>query len=190
MIKVNILILLLITGMVSCSSKEDIDLLKITEKYYKALDESDTSLIKTLLQDSLLTRENEYYYEQKFAKEEYVEWIRWDSVFDPSYEILEIKQIENTVKIQISKKDKRVLFLHEKPIVTNQVVHFNKNKIALVETVEYVVYNDSLFVRNRQRFLDWIDKNHPELAGVIYDQTRIGGMKYLRAIELYQKKNH
>lgn len=174
---------------VSCkNSEKEIDKLKIAEKYYKILDNSDVSEIEPLLTDSLLTKETEYNYEQTFSKKEYIEWLKWDSLFQPKYKILEIGKENGAVKARISKMDKRISFLHKKPIVTEQIIRFDKDKITSVETTKYIVFNDSVFVRNRDRFLKWIDDNHPEINGFIFDQTKTGGMKYLKAIELYEKE--
>ncbi|MEZ4841262.1 MAG: hypothetical protein R2821_07060 [Flavobacteriaceae bacterium] len=58
--------------------------------------------------------------------------------------------------------------------MTDQVIHFDKDKITSgIETTKYVIFNDSVFVKNRDGLLDWIDKNHPELNGFIHDQTKI-----------------
>jgi len=84
-----------------------------------------------------------------------------------------------------SKTDKRISFLHEQPIVTNQLIRFDQDKIVSIETTEYAVFNDSIFVKNRDSLLSWIDENHPELNGFIYNQTAPGGRQYLKAIELY-----
>lgn len=176
-------------GMFSCNSpKKGIDTLAIAKKYYEVLDQSDISGIETLLTDSLLTKETEYNYTQTFSKKEYREWLQWDAVFEPTYEILEIEQGNGTVKATISKIDKRIAFLHKAPIVTEQVIRFNKDKIASVETIKYVIFNDSVFVKNRDVLLNWIDQNHPELKGFIHNQTKAGGMKYVKAIELYEEK--
>ena len=187
--KTIILLLLLTIGFISCkNSEKEIDELVIAKKYYEILDKSNVSGIEILLTDSLLTKETEYDYEQKFSKKEYVEWLKWDSVFEPTYEILEIEQENGIVKAKISKMDKRISFLHKEPIVTNQIIRFDNDKIMTIETTEYVIFKDSLFVENRERLLNWIDKNHPELNGFIHDQTESGGMKYLKAIELYKNK--
>jgi hypothetical protein len=138
-----------------------------------------------LLAKSLLTKETQYEYEQTFTKSEYLEWLKWDSVFDPTYEILEMEQEDEYVKASISKIDKRISFLHQQPIVTSQVIRFDRDKIVSVETTEYVIFNDSIFVKNRDSLLSWIDENHPELNGFINDQTAPGGRQYLKAIELY-----
>lgn len=135
-----------------------------------------------------MTRETEYDYEQTFSKNEYVEWLKWDAVFEPTYKILKIEQDNETVKAQVSKTDKRISFLHQEPIVTEQVFRFNNNKISSIETTKYVTFNDSVFVDNREKLLKWVENNHPELNGFIYDQTESGGMKYLKAIELYTNK--
>tara|TARA_R110002049_G_scaffold275962_1_gene454105 strand:+ start:4633 stop:5220 length:588 start_codon:yes stop_codon:yes gene_type:complete len=187
--KTIVLILLLTIGFISCkNSEKEIDELGIAKKYYEILDKSNVSEIETLLTDSLLTKETEY--EQKFSKKEYVEWLKWDSVFEPTYEILQIKQENKIVKAKISKMDKRISFLHKEPIVINQIIRFDNNKIMTIETTEYVIFKDSIFVENRDGLVNWIDKNHPELNGFIHDQTESGGMKYLKAIELYKNKNN
>ena len=163
--------------------------MEFAKNYYEVLDKSNVSGIETLLTDSLLTKETEYDYEQTFSKKEYVEWLKWDSVFEPSYKILEIGQENGTVKAKISKTDKRISFLHKDSIVTVQVIRFDKDKITSIETTKYVIFNDSLFVANREKLLNWVDENHPELGGFINDQTKAGAMKYLKAIELYKNKN-
>jgi len=180
------LFFLLTIGIISCENSEtEFDQLKIAQKYYEILDQSDPSRIEALLTDSLLTSETEYDYTQTFSQKEYIEWIKWDSVFEPTYKILEIGKENGAVKAKISKTDKRIAFLHEEPIVTEQVLRFEKEKIISIETTKYVIFNDSLFVANREKLLNWIDENHPELEGFINDQTEAGGKKYLKALERY-----
>ena len=170
------------------TSEKEIDKLEIAKQYYMVLDDSDTSLITTLLNDSIVIRESEYDYQETFSAKGYATWLQWDSVFDPTYKILEIEQEGERVISTISKMDKRILFLHEVPIVSKEVLHFDKNKIIKVEKIEYPVFNDSIFVKNRDEFLSWMDANHPELNDFIYDQTKGGGLKYLRAIDLYKNR--
>lgn len=183
------LVLLMTIGLISCkNSNKEIEKLEIAKKYYEVLCNSSVSGIIPFLTDSLLTKENEYDYEQTFSLKEYVEWLKWDSVFDPTYQILDIEQEKGIVKAKISKIDQRIAFLHEEPIVTNQVIRFDNDKISSIETTEYLIFNDSTFVKNRDELVNWINKNHPELNGFIHDQTVTGGMKYLKAIELYKNK--
>lgn len=187
--KIVLLLLLFVIGFTSCkNSEEEIDELKIAKRYYEALDTSDTSKIASLLTDSLHTKETEYDYEQTFTKKEYVEWLKWDAIFEPTYEVLQIEQEEEVVKAKISKVDKRILFLHEGPIVTNQVIRFDANKIISIETTKYEVFNDSIFSKNRGELLCWVDENHPDLKGFIYDQTEAGAQKYMEIIRLYQNR--
>ena len=190
MSKIKVFLLFVIIGIISCKiSEKETDILDIAKRYYEVLDKSYVPGIEALLSDSLLTKETEFNYEQTFSKKEYVEWLKWDSVFEPTYKILEIGKENGTVKAKISKMDKRISFLHKEPIVTEQIIHFDKDKIAAIETKKYVIFNDSIFVKTRDGLLNWIDENHPELNGFIYDQTKSGGLKYLRAIELYENKN-
>ena len=187
--KIILLILLLTFGFTSCkNSEKEIDKLEIAQQYYKALDNSDSTVMNILLTDSLLTKETDYDYEQTFSKKEYIEeWLKWDSVFNPTYKILEIKQENEIVKAKISKVDKRIILLHEEPTVWNEVIQFDSGKIISIER-KNVVFNDKTWERNRTKLLSWIDENHPELNGFLNGQTESVGMKYVKAIELYNKE--
>ncbi len=186
----KMLILLLLTiGCISCkNATKEIDKIEIAKQYYKALDNTDDSKIASLLTDSILIIETEYDYKQTFSLKEYVEWCKWDAVFEPTYKILQIEKEGETIKAKISKIDKRILFLHEEPIVTNEVLRFADDKISSIEKIKYVVFNDTTFVKNREALLSWIDKNYPDFKKFIYDQTEAGGIQYLKAIELYKNR--
>lgn len=189
--RIVILSLLLTIGFISCKTSErEINRLEIAKNYYKALNSSDNLKMALLLTDSLVTKETEYNYVQTFSVEEFMEWLNWDAVFSPTYEILQMELKDTIVKAKISKIDKRISFLHQVPIVTNQVIRFDNDKIISIETTEYIVFNDSTFVKNRDNIVSWIDENHPELNGFLHDQTEAGGLKYLKAIELYKNKNN
>ena len=162
--------------------------LEMAKQYYKVLDSSDDSGIVALLTDSIVIIESEYDYEETFSQERYAEWLKWDSVFDPAYEVLQIEQENEVVKAKISKTDKRISFLHQQPIVTNEVIRFDNDRIISVEKTKYVVFDETTFVKNRESLVNWIDHHHPELKGFIHDQTKTGGMKYLKAIELYNNR--
>lgn len=180
---------LLLMGFVSCKNTETkIDKLEIATNYYAALDSSDATAIAHLLTDSLVTKETQYDYKQTFSQKEYMEWVQWDGIFDPTYEVLYIEQEGDLVKARISKMDKRIAFLHQEPIVTNQTIRFENDKISSVETTAYVFFNDATFVKNRDALLSWIAVNHPEMNEFINNQTTVGGKNYLKAIELYKNK--
>ncbi|QLE00307.1 hypothetical protein HX109_01525 [Galbibacter sp. BG1] len=181
------LIVLLSIGELSCQSPEkQVNHLELTEAYYKTLDNSSFTELKILLNDSLKTIDDGYV--QTFTKPQLIDWLQWDEVFKPTYKILEIKQNQNVVYTKVSKIDKRILFLHKKPIVTQETIKFNNNKITSVDR-NSIVFDVDTFVKNRDKLVDWIDKNHPELNGFINDQTQAGGIKYLKAIALYKNKN-
>lgn len=180
---------MLTLGCISCKNSDpEINKLDIAKQYYKILDTSDDAAIAALLTDSLLTKETEYDYEQTFSLKEYIEWMKWDAVFDPIYTVIQMEQENETVKTTVSKIDKRIFFLHEAPMVTTEVIRFDHDKIISIERTEYPLFDEATFTKNRSELLSWIDKNHPELNGFIYDQTEAGAKNYLKALALYKNR--
>ena len=184
--KIIVLSLILIISFISCknSEKEKVKF-EIAKQYYNVLDNSDYSRITSWFSDNLTIIEGEY--KQTYSQSEYLEFLKWDAVFDPNYEILQMEQQNGIVKAKISKLDKRIFFLQEEPIITNQVIRFLKDKIISIN-IHYVNFNDTIWERNKNGLLSWIDEYHPELNGFIHDQTETGGLKYLKAIELYKNR--
>ncbi|MFD0862588.1 hypothetical protein ACFQ1M_10275 [Sungkyunkwania multivorans] len=184
--KTIISLLLFAVVSISCNNAEkEIDKVEIAKQYFEVLDNSDYAKMSDWFADSLKTIEGEH--KSVYSKTEYLEFLKWDFVFDPDYEILEIEQKDGMVKARISKTDKRISFLHEKPFITNQTLRFQKDKIISVE-IDYVNFDFPTWEKNKNRLLSWIDKNHPELNGSINDLTADGGMKLLQAIELYKDR--
>ena len=177
------------TGILGCKNTEKkIDELEIARQYYEALDKSNSADLKALLSDSLLTVIPKYAYKVTFSRDDYAEkWLKWDSVFEPDYEVLDMKLVNGVVKAKVSKTDQRILFFMQKPFVTNETLIIKNNKIITVETA-YVNFDEATWERNRNGLLNWIDENHPELNGFINDQTEAGGLKFQKAIELYKNK--
>lgn len=189
MSRIIVLSLFLIFGFISCKTAEkEVDKLELAKRYYRFLDTSDSAGMLTLLGDSIVIRENEDDYEERFSEKGYIKWLEWDSVFGPTYKILEIEQEGEIVKARISKIDKRIQLLHEEPMVWNEIIRFKNNKINRIERVEYEVFDVMRFLKNRVELVSWIDENHPELNGFLHDQTKAGGKKYLKAIELFKNR--
>ena len=186
----RLLLYFLLCGFISCEkSKKKGDELVMAKQYYNALDDSSHSKVKLFLTDSITTIVKDYDYKQTFSQDEYIEFIKWDSVFNPNYKILKIEPNDNSVKARISKIDTRIFFMHEAPIITDEVIHFKNDKIVRIESTD-VVFNEDVFIKNKNEFLTWINTNHPELNGFINDQTEAGAIKFLRAINLYQNRKH
>jgi hypothetical protein len=178
------LLLLLTIGIISCKNSEKvINRAEITKQYYKNLDNSDYSKISEWFADSIRTIEGEH--KNIYSKKEYLEILKWDAVFEPNYEILQIEQKDGIIKAKISKMDKRIFFLHEKPFVIHQIIKFQKDKIISIET-DYLNFDYPTWEKNKKGLLSWIDKNNPELNGFINDLTEDGGIKFLKAMELYK----
>jgi len=187
--KIIVFLFFIAIGLISCkNSEKTIDKIEIAEKFFVALNKSNSSEMKDLLNDSLITTIPKYEYEVRYSKNDYVKnWLKWDSVFKPNYKVLEMNLESGIIKAKVSKVDNRILFFMQKPFLTNEVLKFEKDKIIAIET-EYLNFDEETWGKNRSELLSWISENHPELNGFIDDQTEAGGKKFLKALELYKNK--
>ena len=189
--RILIISLILLVGLVSCkNSEKTIDKLQIAENYFVALDESNSAKMQDLLADSLITTIPKYEYEVRYSKNDYLRnWLKWDSIFEPTYKVLEMNVENGTVKAKVSKSDKRIIFFMGKPFITNEILRFKGDKIIELET-EYINFDEETWGKNRTELLNWTKENHPELNLDlnINMQTESGGKKFLKAIERYENE--
>lgn len=182
-----IVLVLFMALTMSCNQKhKEADMEKIAENYISALNKSDYNRLAGLFADSV--RFNEMEYIRTFSKEGYRSLFQWDSVFAPEYQILDMAKEGEKLHLKISKTCDRIRFLHEAPFISNEIMEIKDGGIHRIEIVEYVDFNDSLWVAKREKLVSWIDENHPELNGFIYDQTKEGAIKYQKAMEFYKNR--
>lgn len=184
--KLIVLIFCLVVAVSCVQHNKAIDKAKIAEDYISALDNSDYNKVAEMFLDSI--RFNEMEYIRTFTRESYRDLIQWDSVFQPTYKILEMKEVGDELHLKVSKTCDRIMFLQGEPFISREVIKFKEGVIYSVDVVEYVDFNDSLWSANRENLVLWIDEHHPELDGFLYDQTKEGALNYQKAMEFYRNR--
>lgn len=178
------LILPLILGLLISCNQADNKLIyeEFIDGYYNDGFES----IAELLSDSIIIADIEEY-KMKYSKQEFEVYYKWDSVFKPEYSVLELGPItDSTINVTQSVTSKRFEFLDNSPLITRHRFYFTDNNITKIENVEYLNVDFDVWIARRDSLVNWINRNHEELSGFIFDMTQEGAEDYLKAIELYQ----
>jgi hypothetical protein len=74
------------------------------------------------------------------------------------------------------------------PLIYKARFEFSDGKIHRIDTYEYLEIDNEKWGPRKAALVEWIDENHPELAGFMIDQTAQGAKNYLVAIELYNQR--
>lgn len=118
----------------------------------------------------------------------FYEQFKWDSIFRPSYTLIELEEHQNQIVVTVAQRNVRNTFLKNNPLVTRYKISFTSGKISKLEELDYVGASMGLWIKKRDSLVDWIAKNHPTLDGFIYDMTMHGALNYVKAIELYENE--
>ncbi|MEM1257132.1 MAG: hypothetical protein AAGC45_08025 [Bacteroidota bacterium] len=159
---------------------------QLARYYYHALNVSDFERVVQLQYDSVRVKEGPY--TASYSVRDYINWLQWDSVFQPKYEILDLKTHGEAVTLRVSKVCQRIQFLNGGPMVSKERIRLKEGKMYELEIQEFISFDNEGWDAKREQLVNWIDAHHPELNGFIYDQTLQGGLNYLRALELYQNQ--
>ncbi|AXT57772.1 hypothetical protein D1815_19175 [Aquimarina sp. AD1] len=180
----SLILFICICSLNGCTRNDNAQLVK---DYYNQLNQSNYSELSEFIGDSITISEGDY--NMNYSTNDYYQFFQWDSVFNPKYEILAIKEIDNKVEISICKTCTRIEFLNQKPLISTEIIEIKNQKISKIKNIE-MDSDFKLWNIKRGQMVTWIKKNHPELDGFIYDQTKIGAQNYLKAITLYKKSNN
>ena len=96
----------LLTLVFACDSNDAPEKEELARNYYKALTDSDYAQIVALHYDSIRVKEGPFI--SAYSKENYINWFQWDSVFNPNYEILDFKIVDEGAEITVSKVCERI----------------------------------------------------------------------------------
>lgn len=155
-------------------------------KYYNAFDSANYNEIRTLINDSITVISGDYV--MPYSHESFHEFFKWDSLFKPSYSIVELEEKNNRIMATIASESLRYEFLKNNPLTCQFEISFNYGKISKIKDVQCIGADWNIWQKERDSLVRWITTNHPKLDGFIYDMTMNGAINYLKAIELYEKE--
>ncbi|WP_047416348.1 hypothetical protein [Cellulophaga sp. Hel_I_12] len=180
----NILVIFIVLIISSCSEKNNTPSELITA-YFKGFKNADYSQVKKTIADSLITIEGDY--TMAFSRESYYEKFKWDSVFKPTYKLLSIDtQAEQTIAT-VSLTSLKLEFLKNSPMTCRYQFYFTSGKISKIENIACSDADWEVWEKEVNTLVQWVQRNHPELDGFIYDLSMKGAIDYVNAIALYKK---
>lgn len=172
-----------ITLLAGCADKKPTHAELVTH-YYEAFNASDFNQLTTLIGDSITITEGDYV--MPFSQDSFHEQFKWDSIFQPTYKIVQLEDLSNEIVATVASSSKRYEFLKNNPLTCTHKFSFDSNKITKLETLECKDANWDVWEKERELLVNWVKVNHPELDGFINDLTMDGAINYLKAIELYE----
>jgi len=170
--------------LIGCSEKPTPS--EIVTEYYDAFNSSDFNRIAAVIADSITIIDGEYVI--PYSVESFHKQFKWDSIFQPTYDIVELEDQKSQIIATVASSSKRYKFLENDPLICSFRISFDANKITMIEALEYTDADWNLWQANRDSLVNWTSRNHPELDGFIHDLTMDGAKNYLKAIDLYEKR--
>ncbi len=155
-------------------------------RYYAARDALNFNETEKLLSDSITITEGDYV--MSYNTDNFYEVFKWDSLFQPSYKIVELEENKNHIVVTVFLNSIRLNFLNHGPMTCQYKITFRDEKIAKFESLDCTDVDWNTWQKNRDHLVRWTHDNHPELGGFIHDMTANGARNYLHAIEHYNAK--
>jgi len=156
---------------------------EIVSKYYNSFDSGNYDEIKAVLNDSVTQIAGDFV--TPYNHDSFYEFFKWDSIFKPSYKIVELVEKNNDILVTVAQENVRNEFLKNIPLVYKVKVSFISSKISKLEELESIDTNWEVWIQERDSLVNWIKNNHPDLDGFVNDMTMKGSKNYLKAIELF-----
>lgn len=155
-------------------------------KYYQARNVGDFKVIRECINDSITITEGDYV--MPYNSQSFYEVYKWDSIFQPSYKIVSLEEKEGEVLASVTLNSLRNEFLKNSFMTCNFKFSFREQRISKIMVMDCVDADWTVWEKERDSLVHWIDKNHPKLNGFIHDMSMKGAMNYLEAIALFEAR--
>jgi len=181
----HILVLLIIIVFTSCAEKQHTASEQI-KTYYNGYKNSDYKLIKKALADSLTTVFGDYI--TTYSQQSYYEQFKWDSIFKPDYELVDLSYEDGQLVATVSMHSLKLEFLKNNPMSCRYQFQFTAGKISRIKELDCKDVNWTVWQNEVNALANWIKLHHPEMDGFIHDLSMKGALDYVKAIELYKNR--
>lgn len=159
--------------------------MKVVQQFYDGLNAGDYQKVSSVLSDKFIMRENEGNFEVSFSPDKFHDWFQWDSVFNPTYEILSSERINDTLRLAISKKCDRIMLFNKVPIRYLAFFEISNGKLNAVNRYSYLGTNWEKWTQKKEKFLQFVHTEIPEYNDMEEVQDYEHGEKYAKAIQLF-----
>jgi len=176
-------IAVIVYAYIGCENKK-LSPSEIVTNYYNARAAANYTEVKNCLNDSLTVTEGDYI--MSYDLDGFYEVFKWDSIFQPAYEIVKLKEDNDQVIATVALGSIRNSFLKNNRMICRYKITFVSNKISDIESLDCDGADWKIWGEKRDALVQWISDNHPELNGFIHDMTMKGAQNYLKAIALYE----
>ena len=180
----NILLFLFLVCFFTGCNNQQPHFKKTVTTYFQARDASNYNKLKTVISDSINLIAGDYI--MPYSRASFYEQFKWDSVFKPSYKIMELEEQNNQIIVSVSMGNIRNAFLKNNSMTCDYKISFTAGKISKIEELDCKNVDWGIWAQQRDSLVDWIKVNHPKLDGFVNDMTVIGAINYVQAIELYE----
>lgn len=119
--------LLIILISVGCEQQTTSNV-EVTKNYFEARNSADFNEVKNLINDRLMVLEGDH--TMPYSQESFYEVFKWDSIFQTSYEIIELKEHEEQIIASIALSSIRNTFLKNGSMTCKFKLSFNSGKIS------------------------------------------------------------
>lgn len=181
----KILFIIILSIVIASCSKSKNELHEQVTAYYKGYENADYNQVKNTIADTLTIVAGDY--TTKYTPKSYYNLFQWDSVFKPNYQLVELKKQGEQIIATVSVHSLRYDFLKNNPLNYKHKLYFKSGKITKIEDVDFIDVNWQIWQNERDKLVNWVQENNPELDGFINDLSKKGAINYVKAIELYQK---
>ncbi len=161
---------------------------EIVSNYYRARDAADYKVLKTVVYDSITIIAGDFV--MPYDPTGFYEEFKWDSVFKPSYTVVESRELNNQVFAAVRINSIRNEFLKNTNMTCNYKISFTAGKISRIEELDCRDVDWKIWAKERDSLVEWIRNTHPELIGFVNDMTMNGAQNYIKAIELYKTEKN
>lgn len=183
--KRRFIILLSALFIVGCTQNNTTHI-EAAEKYFQARNSFQFDEIKKLIADSLTIVEGDH--KMYYSQDSFYEIFKWDSIFQSSYEIVSLEEIDEHIIASIALSSIRNRFLKNDLMTCLYKLSFESGQIAKIESLDCHNADWETWENRVNKLVEWIALNHPELDGFIHDMSMKGAINYLEAITLYESK--
>ena len=156
--------------------------LQVVKAFTKAYNAKNYKLLKQLTTFNIEIVDSGYKVLDSQAA--FIDLVEWGEVFQSKNIVTSIKKVNGKIVVRELQDNKRVQFLHGKPVECDVTYTIVDGKITKIEVQ---VLNIDVNKQPRAEFYEWVEAHHPEEMKQLWQLNKAGATTMLKCIEFFEQ---